>query len=117
MLYVHIFSFYVRASEKKMEYIIDDLITIDQSRYNDILLGKCLKNMGVKYRSQDFQNLEKIKRRCGNPMYKIGRVCTRIKNISNEEVQRILYNLGHNLPSIYIKEKDIDDLLNLMHDS
>lgn len=112
-LFVHLFTFYVRVSSEKIEYIIDDIVTLDSTKYRNMLLGICLKNMGIKYNVDEFKKFSKITAKLNSSTYKVGRVCTSIENITKREIETILFNLGHNLAGIYLKEEELNFLFSI----
>lgn len=111
--YIHVFSFHVHVSQEMIKYVVHNIATISEENYTNILLGQCLKNMGIIYQAEDSVNYQKIFNDLQNPNLKVGRFKTRNPTITKEEIQLTLQNLGYNLASIYVTEKEADFLLKM----
>lgn len=105
-LYVHIFSFYLIGSKDGIRYVIEDVASVNEKfykRYN--------------YKSYDkienLTTLSKIKNKISNNMYKLGKIKTSNKDITNDEISYELSKLGYKLSTIYLKEDDLQFLENI----
>lgn len=114
--YIHIFSFYVHASQGIIKYVIHNIATISDENYTNILLGKCLKNMGITYQAEDSLSYQSVINDFYDPRLKVGRFKTCNSTITKEEIQNVLQKLGYNLASIYLTKEEAEQLFKLYKD-
>lgn len=106
-MYIHVFAFYVHASNECITYKIGAKCSIGENTYRDLMLGSVMSNMGIQYRTDNYQNFLRIRNAMDDPHWKVGRFATRYEEITDEEIINVLKHLGCDLASIYLNKSEV----------